>query len=441
MKELIPVLLSHPNEIPYFIQDDFFDKDTSKKLNIVYELYIKNKKLISLDLAKKTFGIESLDYNESDLDFAFHKLEQWNLLNFVSKLDINDPSWEEIETLKNKYQKTYRNKEHSSTLFNSHEDIENIYNDFEKTVVNTISSGFPNFDSMLNEQKGWMRKGLYSIMGLSGFGKSIFLINFARGSFQQNQKVLYISTEMTEPEINERFFKSLTNKTTFQEACLQIKKYKLKYDGSFQVIKINPYDMTVADCQNIISKLDYKPDIIYIDYADELLSDMKVNSEYDAQGNIYSRLKKLANDLDVPIVTATQTNRTAEGENGGTKTYIGFGAIADSSKKIRLVDGLFSIIQQTGDKAENKIYLQVVKNRKAKSGEMLEFSINYSTMRINEFGIMSVKDAINKKRSINKEEKSMRNMMTDVKQFEEKLNVDEIINRLDNYKTPKGGRK
>jgi len=423
MKELIPVLLSHPNDIPPFIENDFFDKDIARKLGLVYEQYKKTNKIISLDLAKSVFDINTLETNEADLEYAYQQLEQWNVLQFLNKaVDKQETSWQEIETLQNKYKKTYGDKTKSSTSFSSYEDIDKIYKDFQQTTIDTISTGYPSFDTMLNEQKGWMRKGLYSVMGLSGYGKSIFLTNFARSSFQNNQKVLYISTEMTEPEINERFFKSLTNKTTFQEAFLHIQKYKLKYEGSFQVIKIDPYDATVNDIQNIIDKVEVKPDILYIDYADELLPDVKVNSEYDAQGNVYSRLKKLANENNIPVITATQTNRTAEAENGGTKTYVGFGAIADSSKKIRLVDGLFSIIQQNGDREENKIYLQIVKNRKSKSGEMLEFNIDYSTMRINESGIVPLKDIIKKNRDSKiQEKKSTLNMMTTPQEFDERL--------------------
>ncbi len=84
----------------------------------------------------------------------------------------------------------------------------------------------------------------------------------------------------------------------------------------------------------------------------------------------------------MPVITATQTNRTAEGQDGGTKDWVGMYAVADSQKKVRILDVLFSIKQTIKDKDRNQIYLDVVKNRYGRVGIQLPFNINYKTMRI-----------------------------------------------------------
>jgi KaiC/GvpD/RAD55 family RecA-like ATPase len=231
-----------------------------------------------------------------------------------------------------------------------------------------------------DEVKAWRQKTLTSIIGLSGVGKSIFLVNFARDNLENGYNVLYISTEMDEVDILERLAKSLYRVLDEREVILK----EAIPIGKLSIQKVHPYDTTYLDIQGIIDTLGWKPDIVYIDYADELKSHEEAKSEYDAQGIIYSGLKKLAEMNDIPVVTATQTNRTAEAEGGGTKKYIGYAAVADSSKKIRLADTLFSIIQSPCDKDMGIISLTVIKNRKNTSGQKMPFDINYSKMRIEE---------------------------------------------------------
>jgi hypothetical protein len=119
-----------------------------------------------------------------------------------------------------------------------------------------------------------------------------------------------------------------------------------------------------------------------------LKSHEHTNSEYESQGVVYAGLKKIAEVNNLPVITATQTNRAAEdGEHGGTKDWVGMSAIADSTKKIRLVDILFSITQNRNNKVGNILNLIVLKNRFGESNIKIPFSINYLTMRLNELAV------------------------------------------------------
>ena len=230
----------------------------------------------------------------------------------------------------------------------------------------------------------WHPGAVYSIMGLSGYGKSIFLTNFARDIWERGNNVLYISTEMNQEETFERIIKSKYKSRNLDEVLLKMEGQPFP-SSKIEVIKVHPNDTSCDDIQILIDNLDWKPEVLVVDYADELKSHEKTSSEYEAQGVVYAGLKKLAEINNLPVITATQTNRAAEdSENGGTKKWVGMSAIADSSKKIRLVDMLFSITQSSNDKVGNILNLLVLKNRFGQSNTKISFTINYQTMRLEE---------------------------------------------------------
>ena len=114
---------------------------------------------------------------------------------------------------------------------------------------------------------------------------------------------------------------------------------------------------------------------------------------------------------NLPVITATQTNRAAEdSENGGTKKWVGMSAIADSSKKIRLVDMLLSITQSTNDKVGNILNLLVLKNRFGQSNTKISFLINYQTMRIEELNQPDSTYSKSENGSITEEKKKTKQM-------------------------------
>lgn len=430
MQELIPVLLSHPNDIPPFIENDFFDKDIAKKLKLIYEQYKKTGKMISNDLAKSVFNIEIKEPNEADLDYAYSKLEEWSIMQFLSKA-VDKADWTEIETLQNKYKKTYGDKTEGVATIKDITDVNIIYQEFKQDTQEKIDCGFAQLNDVFDG--GWSKGGLYSILGLSGYGKSIFLTNFACKSWFNNKNVLYITTEMNEKQTFDRIIREYTNMDTFERALFYLKTKKTLPSSIIQVRKVHPGDTTPDDIQNIIDKLEWKPDVIIIDYGDELRSPIKALTEYDGLGYVYSGLKKLAEVNSCPVITATQTNRSAENEKGGTKDWIGYSAIADSLKKVRLCDGLMSITQSPSENDNRIINLNVIKNRYGKNNIQISFAINYDTMRLTEAIITKQTP-----KTPPPEKKSTLNMMTTPQEFDERLKDDKVSQIIDSLKDYKG---
>jgi len=103
-----------------------------------------------------------------------------------------------------------------------------------------------------------------------------------------------------------------------------------------------------------------KIDEMIVDYADilrPLEKDSNSNS-YSEAGGIYEELRQAAGELQIPVWTASQTNRS-----GGQEDVVQAHNIADSYRKIMTADFVISVSRNTNDKANNTARCHVIKNR------------------------------------------------------------------------------
>ena len=392
-KEIIKTGLLNPTIIPDILESDLLEYKNADKLKRIYDTSLRNKAMPSNTVLNKVFKFDIEDTNEADVDVVYQLLNELNIIKYMDEVHNfahkfgREVTPEDVYALEKKHLKKYGEKTENRFTLNCKADLLKLKKAIDAREEEFIATGYNAINNLTkgNNLKligGWRPGSLYSIMGLSGYGKSIFLTNFARDSWSLGNKVLYISTEMDHLQTFERILKSYYKIDRFVDI---IAVNKLFPKGRIEVVKVHPNDTTYLDIQNIIDQLDWTPDVLFIDYADELKSHEKTNNEYEAQGVVYSGLKKLAEMNNLPIITATQTNRAAEdSERGGTKSWVGMGAIADSTKKIRLVDMLFSITQSVEDKVNNVLNLLVIKNRFGKSNIKIRFKIDYQKMLLTE---------------------------------------------------------
>ena len=172
-----------------------------------------------------------------------------------------------------------------------------------------------------------------------GVGKSLWLVNQAVQSMMEGRKVLYVSLEMAEDKIAQRFDSvvSLIPQGQLKDPAAQLKVqerlsiFQSKFEGSKLVIKEFPTGTaTVNSLRALLVQLrnydDFVPDIIVVDYL-ELLRPVRENQhEYQAQQRIAEELRGLAMETKVLLWTATQTNRQGRAvkviltQNWGTLT-------------------------------------------------------------------------------------------------------------------------
>jgi replicative DNA helicase len=197
-------------------------------------------------------------------------------------------------------------------------------------------------------QGGVPSKTLNVILAGTGVGKSLFMCHHAANCLITGNNVLYITCEMAEERIAERIDAnlmdiSLDDLKKLPKDIYSRKMQRIMSSTSSKLI-IKEYPTATANAMHFEALLDelrlkknFKPDIVFIDYLNICAS-----SRFKANANVnsYTYVKAIAEELrgmavkyDVPIFTATQTNRegfsNSDVELTNTSESFGLPATAD----------------------------------------------------------------------------------------------------------------
>jgi len=245
---------------------------------------------------------------------------------------------------------------------------------------------------------------LFLFMAKPGLGKSMFMTAIARNLILQNKNVLVISLEMSEYLYSKRFDAIFSDidinelKDATDGLSKRVKAIHLSCPKSKLRIKSFPTGTcTTAHIKQYIKKLketcNFIPDAIVVDY----LNITKPNNSTDSQ-NLYTKGKAVAEELRalsaemkeicgkcVPVFSAVQCNRGGAGTGYATDD-IDIENSAESSGIPATADVYIAIFQKDGDRAQGKINIKVIKNRYGgQVGRIIPFSVNYQTLRIEDW--------------------------------------------------------
>lgn len=269
-------------------------------------------------------------------------------------------------------------------------DVDGRYLKLSQSLGEKITTGFDNMNRILGD--GWCRKEIYCVLGPPGMGKSIFLPNFGLKALGAGYNVVHYSLEMSEERVGLRYDGPVTHIDLKDLRSNQEAVKKAYTHGLFNRSKrlfIKEFPTGAASVLDIEAHLEqlrtyegFVPDMIIVDYGDIMRAAHKTNNTYEEQGWIFRELRGIAIEHNCVVLTATQARRDAVAEGGGTKASVGMEQVADSMEKVRILDGLFSIVQSPADKTAGVIKLYVAKNRNGDSGSTLEFNINYGKMTL-----------------------------------------------------------
>jgi archaellum biogenesis ATPase FlaH len=220
---------------------------------------------------------------------------------------------------------------------------------------------------------GLSQKTLNIILAGTGVGKSLFMCHMSANCMMQHKNVLYITLEMAEERIAERIDANLLDLTIDDVQLLPLDIYqkkitelKKKTTGKLIIKEYPTATANVSHFRNLLDELNLKkkfvPDIIFIDYINICAS-----SRFRATSSLgsYTYIKAIAEELrglaverNVPIMSATQTNRTgfANSDPDLTDTSESFGLPATA-------DFMFALISNDQFDALNQIMVKQLKNR------------------------------------------------------------------------------
>jgi len=240
--------------------------------------------------------------------------------------------------------------------------IENFESIMEDVKRDSSPTGWDVIDELMDGGLGPGELGV--VMAPSGIGKSWFLSKIACAALERGIDVLHYTLELSESYVGQRYTTILTG--------IQTSEHKERKNEIIRKIKQIPgrvrikyYPPQFASAKTIaahiekVRQIGFNPKLIIIDYAD-LLKSGNGNRDglYAELGGIYEELRGLSGEAQIPVWTATQTNRAAIDHE-----VIQADSVGDSYKKVQTADFIMSVSRKTKDKLSNTGRIHIVKNR------------------------------------------------------------------------------
>ena len=175
-----------------------------------------------------------------------------------------------------------------------------------------IRTGFPSLDRILG---GFAQGGFYVMAARPGVGKSALGIALA-DMMARDRRVLYVSLEMTEAELNARrvaavsditctFGKLLFGKTTEEQDAAIANACGKLYARKLQISAVST--LTVPELE--LQARNVGAEVVIVDYLGLLSAEDRRLSEYDRVTRISGDLKRLAKRLGCVVLALCQLNR------------------------------------------------------------------------------------------------------------------------------------
>ena len=220
---------------------------------------------------------------------------------------------------------------------------------------------------------GLPNKTLNIILAGTGVGKSLAMCHMAASALNQGQNVLYITLEMAEEKIAERIDANLLDIPMVDVANLPKDSYEKKIldlrSRTPGKLIIKEYPTAAAGAghfRHLINDLklkrNFQANLIFVDYLN-IATSMRVKPGANVNTYVYVKaiaeeLRGLAVEMNVPVISATQTTRSGFGNSDpgleDTSESFGLPATAD-----------FMVAMITSDELDNLGQMQIkqLKNR------------------------------------------------------------------------------
>ena len=243
--------------------------------------------------------------------------------------------------------------------------------DYYHRVLEKIPFDLEYFNKITRD--GVPKKTLNICMGSTGGGKSLFMCHVAASCLNQGKNVLYITLELAEEEVAKRIDANLMN-ISFEDLMVlseemytkRIQNIKTKTNGKLIIKEYPTASASTIHFKALLNELNlkksFKPDIIFVDYLN-ICSSARIKpggnvNSYTYVKSIAEELRGLAVEFNVPLFSATQTNRSGfdNSDVDLTNTSESFGLPATA-------DFMFALISTEELDALGQIMVKQLKNR------------------------------------------------------------------------------
>ena len=373
------------------LDPDMFDSDSNKWLvKSIREYFYEYKKQPTLEVIK--YKIDEIDNDVLKSGVVEKLRDVWK------NIEATDLEFVQSETLD-----FCKNQTLKSAILESVDMLENKNYDGIKSIIdNAMKAGtsrdlghdyIPSLESRLAESAritvktpwdvinditdGGLGAGeLGVVVAPAGIGKSWTLQALGSDVVRSGKTIVHYSLELNENYVGLRYDSIFSGVTT-----ANIKYHKEEVEKTISKLPgkllIKYFPTKAASVQTLGSHLKQIElsgvdiDMVIVDYADILMPTGNFREKRHAIGNIYEDLRGLAGELEIPIWTASQANRSALEED-----VIGADKVAEDYSKVMTADFVMSMSRKVEDKIANTGRFHVIKNRFGIDGVTYPSTIN-----------------------------------------------------------------
>ena len=272
-----------------------------------------------------------------------------------------------------------------STPSIGHDFFEDMDARFIHIARNPIPTGIPKIDEKSILGGGLGKGEIGVITAPTGVGKSHMLVSLGSAALRAGFNVIHYTFELTETRTGLRYDSNLCDipSNDIPERKEEVITYYEENKDVLGRLMIKEYPTGTATVQTLrshIEKLSLKgfiPHVLIIDYADIMRSSRQYDSMRHELKKVYEDLRNLAMEKNLPVWTASQSNRDAANSD-----VIGLESMAESYGKAQIADVVISISRKAEEKSTGVGRLFVAKNRAGRDGILFPIKIDTAKSKI-----------------------------------------------------------
>lgn len=278
------------------------------------------------------------------------------------------------------------------------DDVDRIFREeTEEELKMCCPTGINKLDDIL---RGGLRPGELGVfIAPTGYGKSMALVDVASHAWSQCRNIIHFSFENTEDETIRRYVANMTGSTiealiedggSSSKTVLLLKNEMAESTGTRVAISRlvgtrTTTEVLLADYHATVELYGFQPHLIIVDYGDLMIPCTRGRSKYEDMQSVFAELRDLATELNLPLWTATQSNR-----EGLKAKRVRLDHIADSLGKAMTADLIVGISRPDKDEAASfgeeivsgdLAEMKVLKFRRGPEGDVIKVRTDFGLSR------------------------------------------------------------
>jgi replicative DNA helicase len=363
------------------IRDYFFEYKTSPTLEVmkvrIDEIENDILKVAVVDGLKESWRlIQSTDLKfvqEQTLEFCRNQVIKAAIMDSVDLLEVGQ--YDEIKKMVDEAMKA------GSERDLGHDYIVGIEERLTKSTRDTVKTGWDPIDEVMDGGLGGGELGV--VVAPAGIGKTWCLQSMGASAVKNGLNVVHYTLELNQNYVGLRYDTIFSGVPTANIKFYQddVKKKIDQLKGTLLIKYFPTKSATVQTLAAHLSQIEIqgtKPDLVLVDYAD-ILKGMGSEKRHVLE-NIYEDLRGLAGEIECPIWTASQANRSSLEED-----VIDATKVAEAYSKVMIADFVVSVSRKVEDKIANTGRFHVIKNRFGYDGVTYPSQINTNIGKIEVF--------------------------------------------------------